>query len=175
MDAHPNIALSYNFMLFRYLMRKDNEKANLVGLLENKTLFFNTMFERSYRYSTFAKKQNFKGYTLDVPGTWSGKFDGKLKVIGDKSAMPTTTRYANMSHVEFKKQYERLQESVKIPVVGIHVVRNPFDMIATHTLYKGLGPSWKDNSRIMYANNSLLTQMVGFYFSKARASSATIS
>ena len=172
MDAHPNIALSYAFFLFRGLMKKTNEEGNLVGLLHNKTLFFNAIYERSYWYSTVSNNKASKGYTLDVPGTWSGKFDRKLKVIGDKSALPTTIGYSSASPTEFKRQYDILQESVGVPLLGIHVVRNPFDMIATHTLYKGLGKAWKSSNETVnavYRNNKLLKKVLDFYFGKARA------
>lgn len=175
MDAHPNIALSYAFFLFRGLLLKPGEEGNIDGLLQNKTLFFNAIYERSYRYSVISSKKGKKGYTLDIPGSWSGKFDHHLKVIGDKSALPTTLGYSTTTPTRFKTRYDCLQDSVGIPLLGIHVVRNPFDMISTHTLYKGLGFAWKsDNAsnwtvQNKYRNKKLQKEVVDFFFGKAQA------
>ena len=170
-DAHPNVALSYAFAMFRGLMKKANEEGSLVGLLRNKTLFFNTVYERSYWYSTISSNAAAKGYTLDVPGAWSGKFDRKLRVIGDKSATPTARCYSRNTPTEFKRKYDILQQSVGVPLLGIHVVRNPFDMIATQVLYHGLGMSWKSNSTesTPYRNDEELKKGIEFYFGIAQA------
>lgn len=174
MDAHPNIALSYAFFLFRHLLEKPGIQGSIDSLLKNKTLFFNAIYERSYRYSVVSGAKDGKGYTLDVPGSWSGKFD-HLRVIGDKSALPTSLGYSTYPHTWFKSRYECLQERVALPLLGIHIVRNPFDMISTHTLYKGLGKSWKSDSgnnwtaENQYRNEKLQKKVFEFYFDKAKA------
>lgn len=175
LDAHPNIALSFAFYLFRNLLKQPDVEGSLHGLLRNKTLFFNIIYEKSYYYSLVSSKNKKKGYTLDVPELWSGKFDGHLRVIGDKSALPTTMGYSNSSPDYFKEQYNCLQRSVNIPVLGIHVVRNPFDMISTHLLYESLDYSWKREGKgkwsatNKYKNESRLEKLIEFFFDKARA------
>lgn len=152
-----------------------DEDGSLGGLLRNKTLFFNIVYEKSYHYSLVSRNNKKKGYTLDVPELWSGKFDGRLKVIGDKSALPTTLGYSNSSPAYFKERYDCLQSSVGIPVLGIHVVRNPFDMISTHLLYNSLNYSWKREdkeewlTKNKYKNNSRLEKLINFFFDKAKS------
>lgn len=175
LDAHPNIALSFAFFLFRNLLKRPDEEGSLDGLLRNKTLFFNIIYERSYQYSLVSSGKKKKGYTLDVPELWSGKFDGHLQVIGDKSALPTTMGYSNSFPAHFKEQYKSLQRSVGIPLLGIHVVRNPFDMISTHLLYQSLDYSWKTEGKgnwsatNKYNNESRLEQVIEFFFDKAKS------
>ena len=170
MDAHPNMIFSYGFSLFQGLLKKPEEEGSLDALLRDKTLFFNAIYERSYWYSLVSKKKNGKGYTLDVPGSWAGKFDTRLRVIGDKSAVPTTLGYWTTTPSHFRERYECLRESVGMPLLGIHVVRNPFDMISTHTLYHALGFSWKRKGPIdKLRNDKALQKTINFYFAKAKA------
>ena len=171
LDAHPNIVLSYAYFLFRKLLGMDG---NINALIQNKTSFFNTIYRKSHHYSLVSMKAK-KGYSLDVPGLWGGKFDGQLKVIGDKSALPTTKGYSESSPAYFKKRYDFLQRSLGIPLVGIHVVRNPFDMISTALLYDNLGMSWKSedkgkwSSRNQYRNDVKLQAKIDFFFDKAKS------
>lgn len=175
LDSHPSIALSFAFFLFRRLILMKGKEGNIEALLQNKTLFFNTLYERSYHYSLKSGKSKRKGYTLDVPGLWSGKFEGHLRIIGDKSALPTSLSYENSIPLEFKAQYKCLQDSVGVPLLGIHVVRNPFDMISTQTLYKQLEYSWKKEDKDrwseenQYDNETALQQWVEYFFDKAKA------
>ena len=171
LDAHPNVMLSYSFFLFHGVMTETIEH-----LLQNRTAFFQLLHEKSYHYSKVSSSKDQKGYTLDVPGLWSGKFNGKLKVIGDKSAMPTSVEYSKSSSSSlFKDRYEHLCLSVGVPVVGLHVVRNPFDMISTHTMYRGLGTTWKSKEtnkwtpENKYRNDRLLGSVVKFYMKMAQA------
>ena len=173
LDAHPSIILSYAFFLFRRLLTPPGMNGSIEGLLQNKTLFFNMLYERSYHYSFVSRKKSNKGYTLDVPGMWSGKFRN-LKIIGDKSALSTTVAYSSASHSLFKQRYEHLAECVGTELVTIHVIRNPFDMIATHTLYRAMSYSWKKNNETLLTGNKLigssyLLQEMEFFFDKAEA------
>lgn len=175
LDAHPHIALSFAFYLFRNLLKRRDEDGSLDGLMRNKTLFFNIIYERSYHYSLISKSNKKKGYSLDIPELWSGKFNGHLKVIGDKSALPTTLGYSNSSPAYFKERYNCLQRSTGIPLLGIHVVRNPFDMISTHLLYGSLNYSWKREDKEKWSatnkftNESKLERLIEFFFDKAKA------
>ena len=176
LDAHPNIILSYAFFLFRGLMIPSGKKKSIEGLLQSKSLLFNTMYERSYHYSLVSSNKSGKGYTLDVPGMWSGRHNGTLKVIGDKSASASTTAFASVSRGKFKKRYDHLARCTGVELVGIHVVRNPFDMIATHTLYEILNYSWKkhkSNSRAV-VSKLVLKEVVDYFFQRASAVKAMV-
>ena len=58
----------------------------------------------------------------------------EVKVIGDKTAGDTAMR-CHTSPEKFREMYQGLQDTVGIPIRVLHVVRNPYDMIATIALY----------------------------------------
>ncbi len=65
------------------------------------------------------------GYSYEVPGQFQGRSEG-TRVIGDKKAGRTTRRLgANPALLA------RLRDTVRVPLRMVHVVRNPYDNIAT--------------------------------------------
>jgi hypothetical protein len=77
----------------------------------------------------FARRgREWTGYAYKVSCQWQGRFD-KLQIIGDKKGGRSTLRLAdnpNLLHL--------LQKTVATDVKLIHVVRNPYDNVAT--MYK---------------------------------------
>ena len=129
-DAHPNVLISVSFLLFSKLL------SNSTGVQDRETMF-KEIHKKSFHYSMISPKKDKKRYTLDVPGSWAGRFVGGLKVIGDKSARAAPDAYLKLNNqTQFKEMYQRLQDLVKAPLHVIHVVRNPFDIIATSVLYE---------------------------------------
>ena len=132
MDAHPDIVIAHEFMLFKKWQDDPD-------LLMNKSSLFNALYRDSY---TEAKKgwrssdKGNKGYTFDMLSSWQGRFC-QLRVIGDKSGGHTARMYLQSSQ-RACRTYEELVDTVKVPVHIIHVVRNPYDMIATQVLYTTL-------------------------------------
>ena len=129
MDAHPDMIIAHEFMLFE---KWPKEAAKLM----NKAYFFNTLYKDSYDDATTgwrSAKEDKKGYTLQMKASWQGQFN-HLKVIGDKSGGKASFLY-HASPEEVQKSYRQLVRTVRIPIRVIHVVRNPYDMIATRVLY----------------------------------------
>lgn len=133
LDGHPDVIVAHEFFLIsslhRYILRFDG-----------RPLLFNQLLANSYRDSRDGARSGFhneKGYNLKLPNSWQGHFR-KLRVIGDKTAGDVTSMYARNSTV-FDYLVDRLSAVVKVPLKAINVVRNPFDMIATLTLYRGSG------------------------------------
>ena len=129
MDAHPNMIISHEFTVLKKLLSKPE--------INDKLALFNALYKDSYndvvkgwRSATNSKK----GYSLGTGGTWQAKFS-ELKVIGDKSG-GQTTRYFYEHPADFNKAFHKLQKIVGVPLVVVHVVRNPYDMAATETLYR---------------------------------------
>ena len=71
-----------------------------------------------------------------VPGQFQGKIGGPIRVIGDKKGGGTTKLLADDMSL-----LEKLEGVVEMPVVLIHVIRDPYDNIATMSRRTGTGVS----------------------------------
>lgn len=130
LDAHPNVIVAHEFFVFHQLSMNPQ--------LQNRDTLYNELYRNSYmnvRNGWRNSSQTQKGYSLDMHGSWQGRFK-QLKVVGDKCAGDPTRIYSK-SRDQFKALYRRLKATVNVPIKIIQVVRNPFDMIATLTLYRG--------------------------------------
>ncbi len=132
MDAHPNMIIPHEFMLFQKMTEGS-------FTAQNKTVLFNALYQKSYRDAKNGWRSpsynTVKGYTLFVGTPWHATFHGSLKVIGDKSGGQTVMAYGK-DKFQFKKAFSSIRDTVQIPIRVIHVVRNPYDMIATGSLYE---------------------------------------
>ena len=136
MDAHPHMVIAHEFMLFTKWKEMD-EQYGTVNPLRSKRNLFNTLNMDSLadaEHGWRSGQLNNKNYTLAIDSSWQGRYDGFIRVIGDKSGGSTTTVYTS-SPKKFERYLTELRETVGIPIRVLHVVRNPFDMIATDALY----------------------------------------
>ena len=129
MDAHPDMIIANQYRLFE---KWRTQAAKLM----NKAYLFNALYNKSFADVTQGLRRaeaNKKGYTLHMNNSWQGQFN-HLKVIGDKSGGMTSILY-KQSPVKLQKYYRELVDTVRMPVHTIHVIRNPYDIIATKALY----------------------------------------
>ena len=126
MDAHPDMVIAHEFMLFKKWQGQQalKSKANLLNALYRRSLL-----DATEGWRTMNKDS--KGYTLQMEQSWQGRFR-KLKVIGDKSGGMVGRLYTKNPE-DVQRSYREIADTVKIPVQVLHVVR---DMIATQLLYK---------------------------------------
>lgn len=136
LDAHPDAVVAHEFNLMTKLMQP-----GLLQYFRNRTLLFNSLYQNSFRQSLLgwrSQEQTLdkKGYTLMISSnySWQGKFR-QLKVIGDKSGGLTTHGYRD-SPTSFVDAYKELSKIVQVPIKFLHVVRNPYDIIATKLMYR---------------------------------------
>ena len=102
----------------------------------DKAFIFDELYRKSYCDATCGWRSDdvdYKGYTLSLNDSLQAMYT-TLKVIGDKNGGMASKQYAQ-SPLEFTKVYRNLSGTLNIPVRVIHVVRNPYDMIATRVLY----------------------------------------
>ena len=129
LDGHPDVVIAHELFLFSNLYKYSFDRTDL----------FNKLFENSFCNSqSYGARSSFhseKGYNLELANSWQGRFR-ELKVIGDKTAGDVTNVYDNKPQSFYLYLY-RLRQLVTVPLKAINVVRNPFDMIATLTLYRG--------------------------------------
>lgn len=131
MDAHPNMIIAHEYPLFQKLSTGRMFKREIFNFLYKSSY---DEFVNGWRGQTNVKN---KGYSLGIQGLWQATYD-KLKVIGNKYGGTTVQFYRKHPEI-FLSTMEYLKSTVGVPVLLIHVVRNPFDMIATQTLYVKTG------------------------------------
>lgn len=118
MDAHPQMVFAHEanaLKAIRYGFRR--------------TQLFYWLACRSRRFSEAGR--SYTGYSYEVPGQWQGRYRD-LRVIGDK--------FGDFTVESFRRRpglLARVRALVGVPVRFVHVVRNPFDNIATIALREG--------------------------------------
>lgn len=112
LNAHPNIVIAHELgdLKYAYLGFK---RWQLYYLLMKKAAL------------SAEKDRKLGGYNYHVPNQWQGKFTD-IKVIGDKQGEGTTLRIQSNSG-----SLQRLRETINVPLKFIHIMRNPYDNIAT--------------------------------------------
>ena len=132
MDGHPDVVIAHEYNLFA----KCSEFDPLSDFFLNKTDIFNALYRASAHSARSGWRSNSitsKGYNLHTT-EWHGTFH-KLKVIGDKSG-GRLAKYFYQNYTVARACYRQLSSTVQVPILFIHVVRNPFDMIATGLVRK---------------------------------------
>ncbi|KAJ7357589.1 hypothetical protein OS493_024401 [Desmophyllum pertusum] len=128
LDSHPEIIISDEFNLlakFNSFFMDANTKSDI-----RRVQIFFQLHERSRKQAMFGNRAPncSSHYCYNIPGSWQGIYRRQIKVIGDKKAGTTTER---LDKPEGLQDLQELQNTVVIPVKLIHVIRNPFDNIAT--------------------------------------------
>lgn len=113
LNAHPDAVISHELHTLRYL-RPGFTREQIYSLILRRDRWFAT--ERGREWT---------GYDYTIPSQWQGRWRD-LKVIGDKKG-GGTTRWL----WESPKLLDELVDRVEDPVRAIHVVRNPYDNIAS--------------------------------------------
>jgi len=76
-----------------------------------------------------------KGYTLSVNGLYQGNYEDHIDVIGDKKAGTTTSMLLNQPN-KWSNVFNTLKSLINTTTLKvIHVIRNPYDNIATNIMY----------------------------------------
>jgi len=114
LDAHPDAVLAHELDALRYVrwgVRREQ--------------LFQLILESDRRFTEQRSSRTQQGYSFEVSGMWQGRFR-QLVVVGDKHA-GTSTRTLR-SHPDL---LDKVRQLVGVPLRLIHVVRNPWDNIAT--------------------------------------------
>lgn len=112
LDAHPQAVIADELDALRFLQAGFDRRQVFYLMLRNSRNFAADGRERT-------------GYPYRVPGQWQGRFE-KLRVIGDKFGGVTETR------LKFHPTLlDSLPWRLELKTRYIHVLRNPYDIIAT--------------------------------------------
>jgi hypothetical protein len=125
LNGHPEMVISHELDALRLLDRAQ------VPLSRNQ--LFATIMQRDAEFTSLGRE--WTNYTYDVPGTVQGEFD-RLRIIGDKKGAASTRRLGTSPEL-----LGALRETVSVPLRVVHVVRNPFDTIASR---RKLVDTWQE-------------------------------
>ena len=163
MDAHPNMAIAHEYFVFEECKRLS---AVNINIFQDKQTLFNNLYSNSYLSSKCGWRSDTntsKGYNFNLDFKWQGTFRDELRVIGDKSGNSA------MQVLKHGDKCLRDMSSLNVSLTAVHVVRNPFDVIATSILYKvnkGTG-NRKTNVTVKVVGEGLVYQMARLMFTHA--------
>jgi hypothetical protein len=143
LDAHPDAALAHGADVVSIALMETPRRDDL----------FAALLDNSRDAATSGRMQT--GYSYAVAGSWQGRVR-TLRVIGDKAGSKTTRRLMDAPH-----GLETVESLVELPLRLIHVVRNPFDNVASIRLIKDgktLPRAVKTYGRLAGVNARLLSE-----------------
>lgn len=163
LDSHPNMIIANEFPLIASLLSPESRsKVTKQGLFN--ALYLNSLADMVYGKRGVGGLEK-KGYILAMNGSFQGRFSGKLTIIGNKKGGAVGKLYHD-DPVKVVAVFNWLKTEVGVPIRVIHVVRNPYDMVATHTLYlSGEGGHKYAASEDKKLNNPFLIKQVIKQFS----------
>ena len=120
LDAHPDVVVSHELHALN-LIRRGASIDEVIRAIQYNSAFF-TRFGRGYM-----------GYSYEVAGAAQGVSEG-VRIVGDKKANGTTNALRRDPGL-----VQRLRETLPGPFRFVHVIRNPFDNIASRADKVGVG------------------------------------
>ena len=152
MDSHPNMIIAHEYFVFRKCKLALRGGSNV---FTNKSSLFDKLYKKSY-YSAKcgwrSDKNTKKGYNFNFNSTWQSAFS-QLKVIGDKAGGSVSREMQHNGEICL----HQMIASLHLTIIAIHVVRNPYDMIATEIAH--LNDKRKNSTFRKKRNFSAVMQM----------------
>lgn len=127
LDAHPEVVMAHEVDALRHLARGADFRTVTRAMQHNSHFF--AYFGRHYT-----------GYDYSVPGQFQGHGDNP-RVLGDKKGNSATRLLRREPDL-----LERLSAAAPAPIRLIHVIRNPYDNIATRALRNRTSVEWATRS-----------------------------
>lgn len=115
LDAHPNVVLAnehYTLHQLVYFPRRYPTRRDLYG----------SLFARERSKAVHFQESSRKGYSLYINASAMGRYEGRLRVIGDKAAGATVGLYLT-DPAKFQGLLRQLRELVGVPLKFVHVSR----------------------------------------------------
>jgi hypothetical protein len=137
-DAHPDATIAHELHALKHLSQ-DHEFDEVVRALRQNSRIFQVM-GRSYT-----------GYDYVVPDQWQGA-SRRLRVIGDKKGNGSARLLRRDPQA-----LSRILAKTDVPVSFIHVIRNPYDNIATKALRTGR--SLEQAASVYFANAQAIADL----------------
>ena len=150
LDSHPHMIVSHESGIIPALINSPSTVT--------KSDVYNRIWTSSCESAKGGGKRvvSDKGYNLVVDKEWQGRYDSYIEVIGDDEAhvIPTRLHYHD-SREKAQAMLKWLPILVGIPIKLFHVIRNPYDNIATDVLYRTFKGDRQQVSDAKSRNNSV--------------------
>ena len=151
LDSHPHMVVSHESGIVPALVHK------FTSVTYTKDYMFNCIWRSSYKSVHGGKRaMSGKGYNLTVDKEWQGNYDKYVDVFGDDEAHVIPNSLIYVEHrKEVQDMLKRLPSLVGVPVKMFHVIRNPYDNIATDVLYRTFSGSRHQVFDVKRGNESI--------------------
>jgi hypothetical protein len=113
LDAHPDVVIAHELDALRY-----------VDLGFRRRQIWALLMANADRFTAKGRRTN-TDYDYAVPGQWQGRTE-QPKVLGDKKGRASTLRLGRSPEL-----LDVVRRRMGVPLRVVHVVRNPYDNIAT--------------------------------------------
>ncbi len=145
LDAHPHMVVAHEAQALRIMLKGYTVRQ-----------MYAVIIQTAHVQATCGCM--FNEYSYAVLGQWQGRFD-MVKVLGDKDGEDTTNFLMDDPNL-----LDRVADFVQMPLKLIHVVRNPFDNIAS--IYR---------RAVQFKENKTLNMSIEHYFGLAKTVRATLA
>ena len=138
LNAHPQMAIAHELDALDYLDSGFGRRQ-----------IFNLICANTEQFTR--EGAQWSGYAYAVPGQWQGRTRNP-KVICDKKGGRSTLRLHSKPQL-----LDQLRREIACPLRLIHLVRNPYDIVATMMAKKQDGDTWQsniDHFRILCQSNA---------------------
>ena len=150
LDSHPHIVISNELDVFNRVINSSRQVS--------RSYIFNQIWNAAYRRAKTMLQNTNKGYSLAIDGLYQGKYKSYIDVIGDKHGGSTAKTFLHNS-AQFKDLLNKLRTVVNIPIKAFHVIRNPYDNIATRVMYAYFGKRRDELLEFKSSNETLTFQI----------------
>jgi len=146
LDSHPHMIVSHESGIVSALINTPSSAT--------KSYVYNRIWTSSQKSIHGKRSSTGKGYTLLIDREWQGRYDTYVDVLGDDEAQVIPTQwYFHRENVQ--AMFKWLPSLIDVPVKLFHIIRNPYDNIATEVLYRTFKRNHHQVSNAKSSNESV--------------------
>jgi len=161
LDSHPHMVVSHESGIVPALINTPSTTT--------KSDVYNRIWTSSCESAHGKRVSSGKGYNLIVDKEWQGRYDTYVNVFGDDEAhvIPNQIYY---KREKVQAMFKRLPVLVGAPIKLFHVIRNPYDNIATTVLYRIFKHNHhqvsdaKSSNKSVIVNPEVVDASIRYYF-----------